>query len=166
MEFDKEKECLDRRALTEVSRFFTDKFINHWKKNEVTVLVEDFSTSLYYLPCDQYGFPTYREFKSIIFDPLSLTAICDDFSFPVETVNIEEIVVIAERPMLVYQHMTCGGGHNPKQYVYLWSGRIMSRSKVPLEKLDVKYLMKLAQEAIKKREGLIINEVIENRLYI
>jgi len=42
----------------------------------------------------------------------------------------------------------------------------MSRKKVPIEKLDVKFLMKLAQEAIKSREGLIIDEAISNRLYL
>jgi len=165
MDFEEEKKYLDHKAFSEISRFFADKFLEQWKQNKVLILIEDFTTSLYYLPCNQYGFPLYREFKSIVLDSLYVKAICDDCVPPNTNISVDELVVVVDRPMLVCNH-SHWDGHYSDQYVYMWSGKIMSRKKVPIEKLDVKFLMKLAQEAIKSREGLIIDEAISNRLYL
>ena len=49
-------------------------------------------------------------------------------------------------------------------YVCMWSGRIMMGERMNVEDLDIQYLMKLAQEAIISREGIIIDEAINNKL--
>jgi len=48
--------------------------------------------------------------------------------------------------------------------VFLWEGEVIDREKVQLETMEVKKLILLAQEAIKRREGLIIDVAQNNKM--
>ena len=49
--------------------------------------------------------------------------------------------------------------------VFMWSGKRMGTDLVPIEKLNISELMRVAQAAIKNREGLVIDDALKNKIY-
>jgi len=41
----------------------------------------------------------------------------------------------------------------------------MDRKRIPIEKMDVSALLRAAQVAVHKREGLIVDEALRNKVY-
>lgn len=154
-------EMLIRHSARTVADFFASKVEEERKAGKVAVLVEDFTNSLYFMPCDTHGYPDYREMKYMTFDSINL-AVLKEESIPMTDVSmtVEEVSVFIDRPMLTQRY-----DWQDKPYVFMWSGRIMSKRKIPLEKLNVSELMKLAQKAVQDREGLVIDEAIKNKIY-
>jgi hypothetical protein len=153
-------EMIERHAFKTVAEFFAKKVEEERKKGKVAVLVEDFTNSLYFMPCDRYGFPNYHNFKYLAFDSFQLQVIKDGAIPTQMTSTVEEIQIMVDKPLLTQRY-----DWQDKPYVFMWNGRKMGSRKIPLEKMDVSELMKIAQKVIENREGLIIDEVLENKLY-
>lgn len=153
-------EVITRHAARQVGEYIANQVEEKRKAGYVAVLVEDFTNSLYYFPCDTHGFPNVHRMNYMTFDSLSLHALTSAEVYTPVTMNVEEISVCPDRPMLT-QRMDW----QEKPYIFLWSGRIMDRQKIPIEKLNVSELMKLAQAAIINREGLVIDEALKNKVY-
>ena len=153
-------EYITRHAARTVADYLATQVEDRRKAGYVAVLVEDFANSFYYMPCDKHGFPTTYQMSYMTLDILSVQTFSKGQEYAPVDVQVEETTVVLERPMLSqrvdWQDMP---------YIFLWSGRIMSRRKVPIEKLNVSELMRLAQAAIKNREGLVIDEAIRNKVY-
>ncbi len=153
-------EVLVRHASQKIGEYIANQVEGERRKGNVAVLVEDFTNSLFFLPCDKYGYPNYHNFKYATFDSFALQAICADSSIPTNTMTLEEVTIYIESPMLTQRY-----DWNEKPVVFLWRGRKMSSRKIPLEKLNVSELQKLAQKAIENREGLVIDEALKNKIY-
>lgn len=157
-------EVIVRHASHKVGDFFAEKVFENRKHGKVAVLVEDFTNSLYFMPCDKHGYPNVHEFKYMTFDSYSLQVL-NDGEIPSNTTGaftsgVEETAIYIERPMLSQRY-----DWQDKPYVFLWYGRKMSSRKIPLEKLNVSELLKIAQQVVKNREGLVVDEAIANKIY-
>lgn len=153
-------EMVIRHASKEVGNFFADKVEEERRNGKVAILVEDFTNSLYFMKCDKYGYPDMHHFNYMTFDSVSLATLNDGAIPNTASMTVEEVSIMIDKPMLSQRY-----DWQDKPYVFLWFGRKMSRSKIPLEKLNVSDLMKIAQESIKNREGLIIDEAMKNKIY-
>jgi hypothetical protein len=153
-------EVIVRHAATEIGRYIADQVEEQRRAGKVAVLVEDFTNSLYFMPCNPQGYPDFHTFNYLTFDSLSLTTLIERDAYTPVSMTVEEMSVAIERPMLTRRY-----DYQERPYVFLWSGRIMSKRKIPLEKLNVTELMKLAQAAVRNREGLVIDEAMRNKVY-
>lgn len=154
-------EVIIRHACREIGNYFAEQAEQERRNGKVAVLVEDFTNSIYYMPCDTNGFPNYHQFNYMTFDSLSLFTICKDGQTPTtEKMHVKEISIIIERPILAQRY-----DYEMKPIVFMWSGRKIGSRDLPLEKLNISELMKLAQKATQDREGLVIDEAIKNKIY-
>lgn len=152
-------EVITRHASQQIGDFFAKQVYENRMQNKVAILVEDFTNSIYYMPCDRQGYPDFHTFNYMTYDSLSVTVLNEGSYAPISQ-TVEEVSIMIERPMLTQRY-----DWNDKPYVFMWSGRKMSSRKIPLEKLNVSELMRLAQKAIEGREGLVIDETIKNKIY-
>lgn len=154
------KEVIYRHAFQEIGEYFAKKATEERQNGKVAILVKDFIDSIYYFPCDERGAPEYWQQKYATISNLE-AIMCADASdaFAMQSVTMEEKTIQVERPILssMFDEMY--------PTVFLWSGRVVSRKQIPLEKLNVKELMKLAQNVITTREGLVIDEAFKNKIY-
>lgn len=153
-------EMVIRHASKTVGQFFADKVESERKNGKVAILVEDFTNSLYFMSCDIQGYPVCHYFKYMTFDSLSLQVLNNGEVPEMTTMAVKEVSIMIEKPMISQRF-----DWQDKPYVFLWFGRKVSSQDIPLEKLNVSELMKLAQKAINDREGLIIDEAIKNKIY-
>lgn len=154
-------EVLVRHAARQVGDYLAQQVEDERKHNRVAILVEDFTNSFYFMDCDEYGYPIYHNFKYMTFDSSLLTAIQNENVMPITTnMHVEEVTIYIESPMLTQRY-----DWNERPVVFLWRGKKMSSRKIPLESLNVQELQKLAQKAIKNREGLVIDEALKNKIY-
>lgn len=153
-------EVLVRHASHEVGKYFAEKVELKRKEGYVAVILEDFTHSLYFVKCDKSGYPDYHYFRYATLDPMSVSILADGAVPEYKSVTVEEISVMLEKPLLSARY-----DYRERPAVFLWQGRKMGREKIPLEKLNVSELLKLAQQAVINREGLVIDEALKNKIY-
>jgi hypothetical protein len=153
-------EVLLRHSAREVGNYFGDKVYENRKNGRVAILVEDFTNSLYFMPCNEHGYPDFHSFNFMTYQSLSTTVMNEGEYDVTSTSTVEEVSIMIEKPMLTQRY-----NWEDRPYVFLWSGKIMSKRKIPLEKLNVSELLKLAQQAVLNREGLVIDEALRNKIY-
>lgn len=145
----------------EVGNYFKEFFLQKRANGLVPIMVDDFTTSFYFMPCDINGVPKRSSYEYLTFRNSKIT----DFNSGSPTIdmgNITKKEIVIDRPLI---GRSFAFGYEPMEYFYfLWSGRVVENQDIPIGDLDIKKLMKLAQNAIEKREGLIIDEVLKNRL--
>lgn len=154
-------EVIVRHASRKIGDYFAEQVEKERMQGKVAILVEDFTNSLYFMECDKNGYPKFHNFKYMTFDSFNLSVLNQNeaLSTPV-SMTVEEVSIYIEKPLISQRY-----DYNGYPVVFMWSGRKMSSRKIPLEKLNVSELMKLAQQAIKNREGLVIDEAISNKIY-
>lgn len=154
-------EVIIRHACRNIGDYFAEQAEKERKNGKVAILVEDFTNSIYYMPCDKYGYPNFHTFNFMTYASLGATVLNQgQYTQNSVSSSVEEVSIMIERPMLSQRY-----DWTDKPYVFMWSGRKISSRKIPLEKLNVSELMKLAQESIKNREGLVIDEALKNKIY-
>lgn len=154
-------EVIVRHASREVGNFFAEQVEKERREGKVAILVEDFTNSLYFMRCDKNGYPDYHHFRYMTFDSLNL-AVLQKGEIPSTPISmtVEEVSIMIEKPLISQNY-----DYNGYPIVFLWKGRRMSSRKIPLEKLNVSELQKIAQQAILNREGLVIDEAMSNKIY-
>lgn len=154
-------EVIIRHSSHKIGDYFAEKVFEERKSGKVAILVEDFTNSLYFMPCDIHGYPNFHMFNYMTYESLDLTvANTNEYTSDAISKTVEEVSIYIEYPMLTQRY-----NWEDKPYVFMWKGRIMNKKKIPLEKLNISELMKLAQKAVANREGLIIDEAIKNKIY-
>ncbi len=68
-------EVIVRHASHKVGDLFAEKVEKERMNGKVAILVEDFTNSLYFMPCDRYGYPNYGQFNYLTFDNFSIQTI-------------------------------------------------------------------------------------------
>jgi len=160
-----DKDVLRQLAISEVSRFFSEKLVSCWKENMVPVYVEDFLLSFYFFPCNEKGYPDCDYYRFADVGGFSFNTIANEYEPPTEaTITVEEVTVLIDRP-IVYERFAPWNTKGKSQ-IFLWGGRKVDKQIVPIEQLNVKNLMQMAQRAIQKREGIILDEANKNKLYL
>lgn len=152
-------EAIYRHAFQEAARYFAGKIEEKRRNGFVAVLVEDFYESLFFLPCNENGYPDYYQLKALELPRLEAFLVESDIPLTT-TVTAYETTIIIEKPMLSYRY-----DYNDYPVVFMWSGKKIDKQSIPIEKLNVSELLRVAQTAIKNREGLIIDEALKNKIY-
>jgi len=154
-------EVIVRHASRKVGDFFAEQVEKERLNGRVAILVEDFTNSLYFMRCNENGYPNFHQFNYMTFDSINV-AILNQGEIPSTPVSmtVEEVSIMIEKPLISQQY-----NYDGYPVVFLWKGRRISSRKIPLDKLNVSELQKLAQQAIKNREGLIIDEAMSNKIY-
>lgn len=157
------EEELIRIGIRETSQFFEDMFLQKRIDGKIPVLVEEFMTSFFFVICDKQGYPMrkYTDYLTFLENPFLVTEGKEEETFMKETKVYKKTVRI-ERPLIYRQFGRPDFFDKP--YFFLWEGKIVDKQEIPVEQLDIKQLLKLAQASIKNREGLIIDEVLKNQL--
>lgn len=160
-----DKEVVKTRILKdasyEIGAYFANKITEERIHGKVAILVQDQLYSLYFIACDEYGFPKYRDIQVISRLLLNDILAISKNSNPIEiTREVETIHIDIQRPLMLNST-----SWDIRPYVYMWEGRITGKEKIPLKDLEVSELLKIAQETIKNREGLVIDEAIKNKIY-
>lgn len=152
-------EVIYRHAFQKTAEYFAGKIEQRRKDGYVAVLVEDYYESLFFMECDRDGYPKSRQYKSL--ELPRLEAFLTVGEIPVSTqIQCYEIEIIIEKPLIASNYYW-----QPHPVIFMWSGRKMGRQQIPVERLNVQELMRVAQTAIKNREGLIVDEALKNKIY-
>lgn len=102
-----------------------------------------------------------RQFRTVEFRSIS-AFILNDGEIPNEPITVEEYTIMVRKPLVMADIPDFESWTRAPQ-VFLWEGEVVDRQKVQLETMDVKKLILLAQEAIKRREGIILDTALSNR---
>lgn len=151
-----------RYGTKEAGYYFAELFMQKRAEGKVAVLIDDFTTSFFFIECDKHGYPKrrYTDFLTYMAYP-KLSAWEENSSPVMDTSTVLKKTIEVESPLISYNFRPT---FYPTPYVFMWQGRILDKAEVPIESLDVSKLLRLAQEAVQKREGLIIDEVLKNKL--
>jgi len=160
-----EKKYWFEKSMRSIGDSFADKFRMKWMAGKVGIMLENYFDSIYWMDRDEFGYPRYREFKTVEYSmPRALKA--SDLENPfAEMTTITEKSILIKRPMITTGYNFCRSMFSDERpTVYLWEGWLVDTEIIPMEKLEVGYLLKLTQEAIKKRECIILDEAQKNKL--
>ncbi len=149
-----------RKGMYEVADYFRNLIEKRRLENKIPVLVEDYATSLLFVPCDVYGVPKVRWFKFLVLDQPLAAALKEETTISSDMGVVEKEVAV-ESPLSATRTVY---GFPERTYFHLWQGRVICGKRMKVEDLDVKELLNLANDAVVKREGLILDEVASNRL--
>lgn len=152
------KEVIERHAFREAAEYFANKIAERRKNGQVAILVEEMYDALFYIPCNEVGYPQYHTLRALELPRLSEWLTVGEI--PTTGIVAHEIEIVVDRPLLSYRY-------DFMEYptVFMWKGRRMGMNTVPAEKLNVQELMRVAQAAIQSREGLVIDDALKNKLY-
>jgi hypothetical protein len=152
-------------SMRSIGDSFADKFKMKWMAGKVGIMLENYFDSIYWMDRDEFGFPIYREFKTVEFSTPRALKYSDLENPFAEMTTVTEKSILIEKPMITTEYNVCRPMFSSERpTVYLWQGYLVNTNIIPMEKLEVGYLLKLTQEAIKKRECIIINEAQKNQL--
>jgi hypothetical protein len=153
------------KGFHEVGHYFEELLRNkRLINNKVAVYYTDINESLLFVPCDIFGYPKIRYYEFITLMGFPKLMSFDELAIPEITTTVYKKCVEIREPEIFYK-VASGNSIYGDNYFFMWKGEIRDKQEIPIDQLDVKYLMQLAQEAIKKREPIIIDEVIKNKLF-
>lgn len=155
------KYILDR-GFHEVGHYFQELVKNKRMENKVAVHYNDINESLLFVECDIHGFPKIRYFEFLTIMGLPKLMSEDFASISETTTQVYKKCVEIREPEIIFKMEN--GTLFGENYYFMWRGEIRDKHEIPLEQLDIKYLTILAQEVIKKREPIILDDVIKNKL--
>lgn len=153
-------EYIYRRGADEIARYFRELIIGKMVERKVAVMVEDYTHSLFFVDCDQYGLPTRRYFRFLTLWDSPNFLLHEDADPCIDECKVTEKEITIDRPIA---HFEDRYDFPNSLYVFMWQGRVTSQRERPVEELDVKQLLRLARSAVESRDGLIIDEVLKNR---
>lgn len=153
-------EYIQKYGIRETADFFAELLMKKRMSGYVPVLVEDFLTSFLFVEADVIGRPKKRYHQSLSFLglPKMMTEMSEISPYDTTTVLRKEFEI--EKPLVYYEFRP--NWEPGEMTIFLWSGRLVSQREVPISSLDVKELLKLSQEVIRKRDGIIMNEAFVN----
>ena len=153
------KEVIYRHAFREAAEYFAEKLEKRRRAGYVAVLVEGAYETMYFMPCNTDGYPDSYRLMTLELPSLSVMSFSESETPPFESMTCYQVEIRLEKPLLA---QSFGPGY---PCVFMWSGRRMGKDRVPIEELNVKELMIAAQNAVKSREGLVIDEALKNKIY-
>lgn len=154
-------EILYRHAYKQAADYFAGLIEEHRKGGQVAVLVKDMFHSLYFMPCNRNGYPDYHYFRSLELPSLAAFVTDEEALVKIDDLHAKEVEIRIEKPLLSANY----NYWSEPPVVFMWEGRRMGTKYIPAEQLNVQELMKLARQTIARREGIIIDEVLRNKIY-
>ncbi|MGI5828438.1 MAG: hypothetical protein ACOX6V_05460 [Patescibacteria group bacterium] len=156
------EEYIYERGFHDLGDYFSNLIRDKRAEGKVAVMINDYTYSLLFTECDKRGYPKMRHLEYLTFMSYpTLNMSVEEFSPYISETTVYRKEIEIEYPMCLFKS---GYDFMEQPWVFMWQGKIVNKQEVPPEKLDVKYLMKLAQEAVIKREGIILDDVSKNIL--
>lgn len=154
-------EVIFRHAFRTAAEYFAEKLEKRRREGFVPILIEDFYESVYFAECNHHGYPKrpYIEAMEITAPKIGIYSVNAAIDDTIDMTAWRTTIQI-EKPILTQRY-----DFNDYPYVFMWSGKKLGTQKVPTSELNVSELMRVAQAAIKNREGLIIDEALKNKIY-
>lgn len=153
------KEVIFRHAFRTAADYFAGKIEERRKAGFVPVIIEDTYETLYFMHCNERGYPNYYQQKYLEVPRLSAFLTVGEIPTS-STLTVHEVTIMVDKPMLMQRY-----DWQEPPVVFMWSGKRMGTDLVPIEKLNISELMRVAQAAIKNREGLVIDDALKNKIY-
>jgi len=155
------REVIFRHAFREASDYFASRIEEKRREGQVAILVQKPADTLYFMPCNEKGYPNYYQLKALHIPYIAPMLVASDLDALVtQDLRIEEITIFLEKPLLSYRY-----DYMEQPTIFMWEGREMNRERIPIEKMNISELMRVAQAAIGKREGIIVDEALKNKIY-
>lgn len=154
------REVIFRHAFSVAAKYFAERFEEERRGGRVPVLVKEMYDSLYFLPCNERGYPDYFMLKSMELPRLEAFLTMGDIDKVPTSITAHEVTIMVEKPLLAQSY-----DWQQPPIVFMWEGRRMGTERIPMEKLNVSELMRVAQVAVQKREGLVIDDALRNKIY-
>ncbi len=153
-------EYIYRSGASEVSRYFQELIMGKMMNRKVAILVKDYTESLFFVECDDHGYPKMRYIQYLSYWDMTLKLVPEGIDPCIDQCRMTRKEIRVDSPMILFN---TGYDYRERPYVFMWSGEVITQKEMSVDELDVKQLLQLAQAAVKSREGLIINEVAKNR---
>ena len=152
------------RGIRETEQWFGQIVRDQRLSHRVPIHYMDHSDCFIFVECDEIGNPmkTWYEFISFTGRMPKIVSVDEPINY-LDTISYQKKVIAIDRPQ-VYLQIDNGMDFWGKVYKFLWEGKLEDKQELTLEQMDVKFLIKLTQEAIKKRQPIILDEVIKNKL--
>lgn len=151
-----------RRGMYEVAQYFRDLIEKERFNNRVPVLVKERPLkTIFFVPCDVFGLPKIRYYEFLTFNYPKKMMIQDQDVLSVDNMSVVKKTIRIQSPLIMSNY---GYDYPPQTFYFMWEGEIMETIKLDKSDLNVSTLLSLAQEAIKKREPLLLDEVSKNKL--
>lgn len=151
------------RGIIETERWFGSIVKNQRLNNRVPIHYMDHSDCFIFVECDKIGNPQKPWYEFISFTGFSKIVsgsepinYADMTTFHKKVISIKHPEIYVQTPGKFDFYGTV--------YKFLWEGILEDKQELTIEQMDVKYLIKLTQEAIEKRQPIILDEVIKNKL--
>jgi hypothetical protein len=159
-----EEEYIKKIGIKEVSYFLTDLLYKRFEGGQIPVLVDDkYMWQVIFTEADKYGRPMRSYVEFLTLPSLFINNLMTERAeISYTEVTATKFCVRLINPVVAYNFRP--SFEPDRSYYFMWMGKIIDRQEIPVEKLDVKELLRLAQKAIKDRNGIIIDEVAKNRL--
>lgn len=157
-----EQKYIRLMGIRKVSEYFSDMLCSKWPEKKIPILVEDsLRTEVWYEDCDDLGRPRRKYIETLTFSGISAMMWTENTApdFSTCTAYKNEIEIMYP---LVYQENHFN--YFPETQYFLWKGETRSKKEIPIERLNVSELMKVAQEVVRKREGIVLDDVLKNKL--
>lgn len=156
-------EYILKKGFNSVGKYFEELIENERLRERVAVHYSDINECILFVPCDIKGYPKVRYFEFLTMMGFPKMLSVDEPINYSDTVQVYKKCVEIREPE-IFERVATSESIFPETVFFMWKGEIRDKQEIPIEQLDVKYLMQLAQEAIKKREPIILDEVIKNKL--
>lgn len=153
-------EVIYRHAFRKTAEYFAGKIEQKRREGFVAVLVEDFWDSLYFMPCNELGYPRDYYLETLELPKISASWLTEG-EIPIDkSITFNKITIRVDKPLISQRY-----DFQDYPYIFMWEGRRMGTDILPIDQLNVRELMRVAQLAVKNREGLIIDEALKNKIY-
>lgn len=152
---------LIKRGIYSVADYFRELFLKERLGGNVAVIVKDYTTSFFFMPCDKFGYPKYREQRYLSFIDTHIKLYEEGSNPSVDMGKVIQKTIVVKYPLI---HQEIAYNFPSEHFIFLWEGEMVDSREISAEDLDVRKLMELTNNAIEKREGIIIDEVLKNRL--
>src|SRR3989442_11396258 len=123
-----EKQYILHRGASVVADYFRNKVIDNYAAGKAAVLVKQFVESLYFLPCDERGYPKWRQFRTVEYRDLTPLLYNQDDQLTPQDWTVTEYTVIVRRPLVVV-NIPDFDEWTRKAQVFLWEGEIADTKK-------------------------------------
>lgn len=149
--------------------FIFEQMSKKWQQGLVPVWVEGRNqTEIIYVPRNEKGIFKKQSHTIMLFNSNSVATKENYNNLTMETVTVWQKEVCIKEPIISYRDPFEGDPRflAPMPHVYLWKGEITNNNFVGIETLNVGQMLNFTQNIIRKREGIILAEALNNKLII
>src|SRR5664280_7522 len=94
------REVIFRHAFSIAAKYFAERFEEERRAGRVPVLVREMYDALYFLPCNERGYPSQYQLKTIELPRLSAFLMESDIKNVSTSITTHEVTIWVHKPLL------------------------------------------------------------------